>query len=188
MKKKNIVRIAILTGIILLIPLVAMQFDSGVDWSLFDFAVAGALLFGSGLAYELIAGRGGNAAYRAAVAVTLGAALLLVWINLAVGIIGSEENPVNLLYFWALFVGLIGATAARLQPRGMSWAMFATAFVVACVPVAAMIINKPYFRSLCEAPGVLGVLTLNAFFVMLFVVAGLMFRHSATGQSGKGAL
>jgi hypothetical protein len=179
MKKKNIVRIAILTGLILLIPLLAMQFDSGVNWSPFDFVVAGALLFGSGLAYVLVAGKGGNSAYRAAVGVAVGAALLLVWINLAVGIIGSEDNPVNLLYFWALFAGVIGAAAARLRPRGMSRAMFATAFFVACVSVVAKIVGSPGLGSLRETPGVLGVLTLNAFFVMLFVVAGLLFRHSA---------
>jgi hypothetical protein len=95
-----------------------------------------------------------------------------------VGIIGSENNPVNLLYFWVLFIGIIGATIARLRPRGMAWAMFATALALACVPVIAMISGKPQFNSLQEAPGVLGVLTLNAFFALLFVVSALLFRHS----------
>ena len=134
MKNKNIIRIALVTAFILLVPLVAMQFSDGVNWSLFDFVVAGTLLFGSGLTYELIARKAGNTAYRAAVGVAVAAALLLVWINLAVGIIGSEDNPVNLLYFWVLFIGIIGATIARLRPRGMALAMFVTAFALAWSP------------------------------------------------------
>jgi hypothetical protein len=187
MRNKNIWRIALVTAFLLLIPLVAMQFSDEVDWNLFDFVVAGTLLFGSGLAYELIARKGGNIAYRAAVGVAVAASLLLVWINLAVGIIGSENNPVNSLYFWVLFIGIIGATISRLRPRGMALDMFATAFALALVPVIALMIGKPQFRSMQEAPGVLGVLTLNAFFVMLFVVSGLLFRHSAQAGSAKGA-
>ena len=37
----------------------------------------------------------GNSAYRAAVGVAIAAAFILVWMNLAVGIIGSEDNPAN---------------------------------------------------------------------------------------------
>ena len=188
MKNKNILRVALVTAFILLVPLVAMRFDSGVNWSPFDFIVAGTLLFGSGLAYELVASKGGNVAYRAAGAVAVGTALLLVWINLAVGIIGSEDNPVNLLYFWVLFVGIIGATAARLRPRGMALAMFVTAFAQGLVPVIALMIGKPRVNTSQEAYGVLGVLTLNAFFVMLFVVSGLLFRHSAPGRPEKDAV
>lgn len=188
MKNKNIIRIALVTAFILLLPLVAMQFTDEVNWSLFDFVVAGTLLFGSGLTYELIASKGGNMAYRAAVGVAVGTALLLVWINLAVGIIGSEDNPVNLLYFWVLFIGIIGVTAARLRPRGMARALFATAFAQGLVPVIALLIGKPRVDTAQEVYGVLGVLTLNAFFVMLFVVSGLLFRHSAPGRSEKDAV
>jgi hypothetical protein len=158
-----------------------------VDWTLFDFVAAGMLLFGSGLTYELIARKGGNMAYKAAVGVAVAAALLLTWINLAVGIIGSEKNPVNLLYFWVIGVMIIGTTIARLRPRGMAWALFATAFAQALIPVIALIIGKPQIDTAQEVYGVLGVLTLNAFFVMLFVGSALLFRRSAQGSSARGA-
>ena len=176
MKRTNIFHIALVTAFILLIPLAAMQFTAEVNWSLFDFAVAGALLFGSGLAYELIARRAGSVAYRAAAAVAVATALLLAWINLAVGIIGSEDNPVNRMYFAVPAVMIIGAGIARLRPRGMARALFATACAQALVPVIALLSGKS--PSMQEPPGVLGVLALNAFFVLLFVGSALLFRHA----------
>jgi hypothetical protein len=87
--RKNIIRIVFATGLILLIPLVAMQFTDEVNWDLFDFAVIGALLLGTGLMYELAARGVSNAKHRAVIAVVLTAALLLVWAELAVGVFGS---------------------------------------------------------------------------------------------------
>ena len=64
-------------ALILMVPLVAMQFTNEVVWDETDFIVAGVLLFGTGLAYELVARKGGTIAYRSAVSVALAAALLL---------------------------------------------------------------------------------------------------------------
>src|SRR5688572_8042949 len=58
--------------------------------------------------------------YRFAVGVALAAALFLVWMNLAVGLIGTEDNPANLLYGGVLAVGIIGAIIARFRPHGMA--------------------------------------------------------------------
>ena len=167
---------AVVVALILLIPLVAMQFTSEVNWTLSDFVFAGALLFGTGLTYELVARKAGGIAYRAAVGVALAAAFLLVWINGAVGIIGNEDNPANLMYGGVLAVGSIGAMIARFQPQGMARALFATALAQMLVPVIALIVWRP---SLDDAPGIVGVFMLNAFFVMLFVVSALFFRRAA---------
>ena len=174
--RKDIIRIALVTACILLVPLVAMQFTEEVVWDLADFAVAGVLLFGAGLTYELIARKAGHIAYRAAVGVAVAAALLLVWINLAVGIIGNEGNSANLMYIGVLVVGTIGALIARFQPHGMARALFATALAQTLVPVIALIIWNPQVNS-WGAAGVLGVFGLNAFFVMLFVGSALLFRR-----------
>ena len=167
---------AVVVALILLIPLVAMQFTSEVNWTLSDFVFAGALLFGTGLTYELVARKAGGIAYRAAVGVALAAAFLLVWINGAVGIIGNEDNPANLMYGGVLAVGSIGAMIARFQPQGMARALFATALAQMLVPMIALIVWRP---SLDDAPGIVGVFMLNAFFVMLFVVSALFFRRAA---------
>ena len=89
MKTKNIIRIALATAFLLLLPLLAMQFTDEVAWDLADFAIAGALLFGTGLAYELIVRKTDNTTYRAAVGAALAVALLLIWLELAVGIFGT---------------------------------------------------------------------------------------------------
>ena len=117
-QNKNIIRIALATAFLLLLPLVAMQITDDVVWSLADFVTAGGLLFGTGLTYVLVAGKGGTLVYRAAVGVALGTALFLVWANLAVGIIGNEGNPANLAYFGVLAVGFIGAFDRAPQAAG----------------------------------------------------------------------
>src|ERR687893_678489 len=48
---------------------------------------------------------------------------ILVWMNLAVGVIGSEDDPLNLMYGGVLAVGIIGAVVARFQPDAMARAM-----------------------------------------------------------------
>jgi len=171
---------ATVVALILLIPLVAMQFTDEVAWTLSDFIVMGVLLFGTGLTYVLITRSSSNTAYRFAVGIAVGTAFLLVWLNLAVGLIGSEDNPANLFYGGVLAVGFIGAIIARLQPRGMARALFATALAQLLVPVIALIIWKP---SLEVTPGIVGVFILNGFFAALFAGSALLFRHaSATGS------
>ena len=126
-------------ALILLLPLFAMQFTDQVVWDVADFAIFGALLVGVGVTFELAARKTGNSAYRSAVGVALAAVFILVWVNGAVGIIGSEDNDANLMYYGVLAVGLIGAFVARFQPRGMARALFATALAQALVAVIALI-------------------------------------------------
>lgn len=182
METKSIMRVVLATAFLLLLPLLAMQFSHEVVWGPFDFAIAGVLLAGTGFTYELVSRKGTNAAYRVAVGIAVLAGLLLVWINLAVGIIGDEDNPANLMYGGVLAVGVIGALIARFEPRGMARALFASAIVQALVPVMAVMIWNPSVNP-WGSPGVVGVFVLNAFFVLLFVVSALLFRRSAAGSS-----
>ncbi|MBC6983602.1 hypothetical protein [Caulobacter sp. 17J80-11] len=126
------------TGLLLLVPLVAMRFTHDVVWTTSDFVFAGLLLFGSALAYELIASTRGGLVYRGAVAAAIGTAFLLIWANGAVGLIGGEREDANLLYGGVLAVALIGALIGRFRPSGMARALFATAFAQALVPLVAL--------------------------------------------------
>lgn len=176
MQYKRIIRIGIGVGLILMVPLIGMQVSDEWNWSLFDFIFIGALLFGAGLAYELLVRNANTVAYRIAVGIALGAALLLVWVNGAVEIIG-DKNPANLMYFGVPVVGIIGAIVARFRPRGMARALFATALAQALVPVIALMIWNP--RVVSWAPGVLTVFCLNTFFVALFAGSAFLFRRAS---------
>ena len=46
---RPLVRVALATAIVLLVPLVLMQFSDGVAWSVADFVAAGVLVAGTGL-------------------------------------------------------------------------------------------------------------------------------------------
>jgi hypothetical protein len=126
----------------------AMQFADEVNWGLADFVLAGALVGGVGLTYELVARRSGNGAYRAAVGVALAGAFILVWTNLAVGILGSEDNPASLMYYGVLAVGIVGAIAGRFWSIGMARALLATAVAQLLVAVIALIAGSGFTGSM----------------------------------------
>lgn len=81
--------VVLVTAAILLVPFIAMQFTAEVNWTAFDFVVAGVLLAGTGLAYVLSTMKMSSSRSRLAIGAALAVALLLVWAELAVGIIGT---------------------------------------------------------------------------------------------------
>ena len=85
MQNKVFLWIALAIGLILLIPLVAMQFKGDVNWTLSDFIVMGLLVFGTGSVFVLAA-RKVNRRYWAVIGIALAAAFLYLWAELAVGI------------------------------------------------------------------------------------------------------
>jgi hypothetical protein len=118
-------------------------------------------------------------AYGIAVGIALVATFLLVWMNLAVGLIGSENNPLNLLYGAVLAVGVIGAIVAHARPGGMARALLGMAATQAFVPMFALMISNLRVSSMPALLGVLGVLGVNAIFVMLFAGSAWLFRYAA---------
>jgi hypothetical protein len=165
-----------------LLPLVAMQVTDEVDWDVTDFAVFGAMLVAAGGTYELAARMTGDTAYRAAAGVAIAAAFILVWMNLAVGIIGTEGNPANLMYGGVLAVGIIGAIVARFQPEGMARTLVATALAQALVAVIAVIAGMGY-----PASPPLEILGVNALFAVLWLMSAWLFRKAAHEQAPAGA-
>ena len=159
---------------ILLIP-VALTLLAIWQWKPGVFVLAFILLLGSAvIAYRMLVKRKMiSRTYLLAVSIALFAALLLTWMNAAVGgILG--DNPANMMYFGVLLVGLAGAAIAQVEPQGMSLALFATAFAMVLVPAIALIIGTPAF-----ANGVAAVFGLHVFFALLFVGSALLFRKSA---------
>lgn len=111
-----------MAALLLFLPWVA-----NAPWTASDFLVAGVLFGSVGLAFELIVRRSRNLAYRLGAALAVVTAFLTVWVNGAVGMIGSENNPLNLMFGGVLLIALSGAIVARLDPAGMVRATIVTA-------------------------------------------------------------
>ena len=162
--------LALSVALVLLLLFGVMQITDQVNWSMMDFIFAGGLLFGAGLAYLFITSGAGSVAYRTAAGIAVVTALGLVWSNAAVGIIGSDDNPANRMYLGVPAVLIVGALLARFQPRGMARAVFATALAQALITAVALLT--------VENVEVLEVLLLNAFFIAMWVVAGVLFQRA----------
>lgn len=171
---RNIVRILLVTMLILMVPLVSMQFSNEVNWDAFDFFVAATLLIGSGLIFDFIARRSRDAGYKTGVGVAVVSGLILVWMNLAVGLIGSEDHPANLMYFVVLLIGFVGAILVRFTARGMARVMSITAMAQALVPVIALMIWQPPLSI-----GVVLVFALSTVFAVLFAGSAFLFYRSS---------
>lgn len=169
--------VALATASILLIPFAAMFFSEEINWGLMDFIVMGILLFSSGLTYVLISKISDNSAYKAALGIAVIAAFAMVWISLAIGIIGNEGNPANLMYVGVLAIGIIGGLIARFQPHGMALALFAAAIAQTLVTVIALAAGFEQSFS-----GNLTTFAINGFFSVLFIISALLFQRAAQKQ------
>jgi hypothetical protein len=88
-QNKRLVGIMLTEAILLLIPFAAMQFTNEVKWTARDFVAAGILLFGTGLFCEFALRTVKKIEYRIAACAVILAALVLVWLELAVGVFGT---------------------------------------------------------------------------------------------------
>jgi hypothetical protein len=122
---------------LLLAPGIGMQFSTEVNWTPVDFIVFGTMLAIAGGIVEIAARASRDQAYLIATVIAVGAGFLMVWANLAVGIIGSENNPANLIFFGVLGVGVLGALIARLRAAGMARALQATALAQFAAAITA---------------------------------------------------
>ena len=89
MRNKRHIIIVLTVALLLLIPSITMQFTEEVNWTLFDFIVAGVLLLGTGLMCDIVMRKVNKIRLRIAICVALLAMLLLIWAELAVGIFGT---------------------------------------------------------------------------------------------------
>ncbi len=158
---------------VLVFPFIAMQFSTEVHWTGFDFMMAAMLLTVTAFCIELAVRSGRSSASRAGWVVVVLTSLLLTWVNLAVGVIGSEQNPANLLYLLVLVVVVMGAVWARFQARAMSRILWLAAALHMTIEL------------LIQLTGSGAALVLNSAFALLWLLAAVLLRCTPELSSGS---
>lgn len=115
------------TAALILLPLALLKAIDRDAWSYEDLPFAFVMIAAVGLAAEVALRLPGRWTRLAGALLAVATALLLVLGNLAVGFAGSEEEPINLIFFVAPIVALAGSLVARFRPRGMATALAAAA-------------------------------------------------------------
>ena len=160
---------------LLIAPAVAMQFTREVQWDAFDFVFASVLLFGAAGTVDLAIRKGGSTAYRLGAGLAVLASFLLIWINGAVGVIGDEDNPANLMFIGIIAIAAAGAVIARFEARGMARAM-----LIAFVLNAAIAVLVPvYGWGGDEPPGTVRLVMLIGVFAMMWGLSSALFAKAA---------
>lgn len=89
LQNKRLILILVAVPTLLLAPLIAMQFSTGVDWKISDFAIMGFLLLGTGLLCELVLRKVKSTKGRIIFCGIVLLVFLFFWAELAVGIFGT---------------------------------------------------------------------------------------------------
>jgi hypothetical protein len=152
---------------LILTPLVAMQFTSEVNWDETDFIVA-SIIFGIvGGLIELAVRVSSNWYFRFGAMFSVLAGFMVVWSNLAVGMIGNEDNPVNLWFGAVLLVAIAGA----LKSRYVAAAMFAAGTLQAAIGLSAGVLGS-------DPRGGLFTIILSSF----WYIAAALFHFAKQGK------
>lgn len=163
-------------AILLSVPWVMMQVSDEWNWRPESFVLFGALLATALGLYEWGTRVSGSVAYRVAIAIALVTGFVVVWMNLAVGIIGPEDNPANLMYLGVLGIGAAIALVGRLRPRAMAFALLATTIAQGTLTAIVLIAGERLNPGATQAAATL---ILNLVFGALFLTSALLFRRAA---------
>lgn len=154
---------------LLLTPLGMMQISDQWHWNIGSFLIAGALLGGTGLVYELAERASGSRAYRAGVALALAAAFLTVWTTLV------RDDDTGIGYFLLIQAAMVGGFASAFTARGLARTLLGVAamqtFLGVAIATAPITATRP--------GGPLKPLLFNLFFAVLWLLAASFFRKAA---------
>ena len=173
---------------LLLLPAVAMQLGAeGVLWTAGDFIVMGTMLATACGLYELATWLSGNIAYRAGFGLAVLAGFLTVWVNLAVGMYGSEGNAINLLFGGVLLVAATGALLARFRAQGMAWAMGATSVAQLLAAGIGLAVGLNVGTDEVAGPPLAREAFLTACFALPWLASSQLFRAAARREGNAAA-
>ena len=93
--------------------LLSLPYFLDFPWTASDFVVMGVMFAITGGTIELAVRSSPNWAHRLGSLVAILTGFLTVWVNLAVGMVGSEDNPYNLWFGAVLAIAIAGSLLAR---------------------------------------------------------------------------
>lgn len=160
---------------LLIAPAIAMRVTDEVHWTISDFLFAAVLLVGAGVVAEFAARASGDWPYRIGVGLAVLASVLLLWINGAVGLIGSEDNPANVLYLGVIVSAFVGAIASRFRADGLSLTMVAAASLQSVIGVLAVLRGWGEGSENWPRP----VIVLSIIFALIWLTSAGLFRRAA---------
>lgn len=156
------------TGALMLAPLLLIRGADEPAWRApGDFIFLAVLLAGVGIAYEAAARVPDDKAYWAGLVVALASTVLQTWINLAVGVIGSEDNPINWVYAGVTAVAVAGVALSRFHAESMAYAMVASAIAQGIAFVIALVVGRIFTGPI------------TVFFTALWLLSAWLFRKAA---------
>ena len=121
-----------------LLPLIAKQFTDEVQWSTMDHVFWFFMLAIPGAVIEVVSRLTSNWAYRGGVVIALATSFVITWANLAVGIVGNEDNPINLVFFGVVAIAVFGSILVGFKASRMRWVFLATAAAQALSALVAL--------------------------------------------------
>lgn len=156
-----------LVAALMAVPVIVLRAIEGYEWDPGDAVFLGILFLGITMSLEVAARVPDRLAYGAGLGLAIFAGFAQIWVNLAVGIIGSEDNAINLIYVAVIGIAVLGAVIAGFRARHMVKAMAATAVAQAAT----------FFIALVAGFGFTGPITI--FFVSLWLISSWLFRRAA---------
>ena len=154
---------------LLLTPLVMMQISEEWHWGIGSFVVAGIMIGGVGLLYELAVRARGSRAYRAGVAVALMASFLTVWATFV------RDDGTGMGFFLLIMAAAVGGFAAWFQSAGMARTMLGVAIMQTLLGLATA--TAPSMA--IEPGGPSRILLFNGFFAAMWLISAAFFRAAA---------
>lgn len=158
---------------LLLTPLVMMQISDEWHWEAGSFVMAGIMIGGVGLLYELAERASASRAYRAGAAVALIASFLSVWA------VFVRDDGTGIGYFLVVMAAGVGAFAAWFRPAGMARAMLGVAVMQALLGLA--ISTAPDTARVADGP--FKAMVFGGVFVALWLISALFFHAAAKRAS-----
>jgi hypothetical protein len=117
--------------------LLAVRYVAGFPWTLSDYVVMGAMFAIAGGSIEVAMRSSTDWTHRLGAIVAVLTGFLTVWVNLAVGMIGSEDNPYN-FWFGAVLAIAIGGSLLSRSSISMALILAITALAQALISIIGL--------------------------------------------------